>query len=153
MAPSDIFDSPSTKRLVAIVLSSFLATFIIARFFVYLVIGHFAPNLFLVIKGVRIHHFTYGFFILAAAGLFSILKHPSPNSKIFRWTAWFYGIGLGLSFDEFGMWIRLEDDYWTRQSYDAVIILILLLLNIAYLKELVSWLKEILNEIAVWRKR
>jgi hypothetical protein len=40
------------------------------------------------------------------------------------------------------MWIRLEDDYWVRQSYDAVIIVTLLLVNIAYHKTLFSWLKE-----------
>jgi len=145
----DIFNldlnSPTTKKLTAIILSSFLVTFIIARLFVYLVINQYTPNLFLMIKGVHVHHFTYGFFILAAVGLYLILKHPPITSKKFRSLACFYGIGLGLAVDEFGMWIRLEDDYWTRQSFDAVIIITLLLLNIAYFKQLISWLKEIFS--------
>jgi hypothetical protein len=41
---------------------------------------------------------------------------------------------LGLTFDEFGMWVRLQDDYWVRQSYDAVIIVTLLLLNIVIVR-------------------
>lgn len=138
-------NSPTTKKLIAIILSSFLVTFVIARLFVYLVMNHYAPNFFLMIKGVHVHHFTYGFFILAGVGLYLILKHPAANSNRFRWLAWLYGVGLGLAVDEFGMWIRLEDDYWTRQSFDAIIIITLLLLNIAYFKQLVGWLKEILS--------
>ena len=34
-----------------------------------------------------------------------------------------YGIGLGLTFDEFGMWLHLNGDYWQRASFDAVIVL------------------------------
>jgi len=140
-------NSPTTKKLIAIILSSFLITFTISRLFVYLVINKIATNFFLVVKGVHIHHFTYGFFILAIVGLFLILKHPPSNSKVFRWLAWFYGIGLGLATDEFGMWIRLEDEYWVRQSYDAVIIISLLLLNIAYFKQIYTWTKEITQSI------
>jgi hypothetical protein len=32
-----------------------------------------------------------------------------------------YGIGLALTFDEFGMWVRLDGStYWQRASVDAV---------------------------------
>jgi hypothetical protein len=32
-----------------------------------------------------------------------------------------YGIGLALTFDEFGMWVRLDGStYWQRASMDAV---------------------------------
>jgi hypothetical protein len=134
--------SPSTKKLIAIILSSFLITFAISRLFVYLVLGHLMPDFFLTIKGVHIHHFTYGVFILALVGLYFILKRPEVESRAFKWTTLFYGIGLGLTFDEFGMWIRLEDNYWIRQSYDAVIIVTLLLLNIAYHRTVWSWFKE-----------
>ena len=129
-------NSPTTKRIISIIVSSFLMTFIIARAFVYLVLNHWMPNFFLTVKGVHIHHFTYGVVILATVGLYLILKRPSTDSRVFRWSVLLYGIGLGLTFDEFGMWIHLEDDYWIRHSYDAVIIVVLLLLNIAYYKSL-----------------
>lgn len=141
-------NSPSTKKLIAIVLSSFLITFTVSRLFVYLIINKIATNFFLVVRGVHIHHFTYGFFILAIVGLYLILKHPPSYSKQFRWLAWFYGIGLGLATDEFGMWIRLEDEYWVRQSYDAVIIISLVLLNIAYFKQIITWTKEMIQSVA-----
>lgn len=148
-----VLQSSTNKKLIAIIISSFLVTFIISRLFVYLVLGHWMPDFFLTIKGVHIHHFAYGFVILALVGLYLLLKRPSPDSSIFHWIAWFYGIGLGLTIDEFGMWIRLEDEYWTRQSYDAVIIVVLLLLNIAYFKLVVKWFYEIINGIKDWIRK
>jgi hypothetical protein len=101
------------------------------------------PDLFLTIKGVHIHHFTYGVCILTIVGLYFILKRPELGSSSFKRITFLYGIGLGLTFDEFGMWIRLEDNYWVRQSYDAVVTILLILLNLAYYKSLLSWLKEL----------
>jgi len=106
-------------------LFGFLPTFIIARFLVY----HF-PELFLEVKGVHIHHFTYGIALLSLAGMVAL------NAKFWRQkvdAAILYGIGLALAFDEFGMWLHLKDDYWERQSYDAIIIITAILLNIVYL--------------------
>lgn len=109
----------------------------------YLVLGHLLPNFFLTIRGVHIHHFTYGVFILAGVGLFALLRRPDVTTRTYRTMTMIYGIGLGLTFDEFGMWIRLEDDYWVRQSYDAVIIVTLVLLNLAYYRFVLSWAREL----------
>ena len=38
-----------------------------------------------------------------------------------------FGIGMGLTLDEFALWLNLEDVYWSekgRQSIDAVIVAI-----------------------------
>lgn len=141
------YQSPSNRKIIAIIASSFLTTFIISRLFVYLVIGHWLPNFFLTIKGVHIHHFTYGVFILVLVGLYLILKRPFLESKKFKWATLFFGIGLGLTFDEFGMWVHLKDDYWVRQSYDAVIIIFLIFINMAYYRSLIKWLKELFKLI------
>ncbi|KKR99464.1 MAG: hypothetical protein UU49_C0006G0020 [Candidatus Magasanikbacteria bacterium GW2011_GWC2_41_17] len=148
-----IHQSPTTKKLIAVIISAFLSIFFLSRLYVYLVLGHLAPNLFVTIRGVHIHHFAYGFFILAGVGLYLLIKHPAPDSKTFYWVAWFYGLGLGLATDEFAMWFRLEDNYWVRQSYDAVIIVTLGLLNIAYFKQLLNWLKEMLLTFKNWTKK
>ena len=39
------------------------------------------------------------------------------------WSAIFYGIGLGLTFDEFGMWVHLGGSYWQNASVDAVMLI------------------------------
>lgn len=139
--------NPTSRQLIGIIISAFLVTFALSRLYVYLVLGHLAPDLFLTIRGVHIHHFTYGVVILGITGLYLILKRPEVNSRAFHLATWFYGIGMGLTFDEFGMWIRLEDEYWIRQSYDAVVIIILLLLNIAYYRAVISWIKELFINI------
>jgi hypothetical protein len=33
-----------------------------------------------------------------------------------------YGVAMGLTFDEFGMWLHLGGSYWQRASVDAVIV-------------------------------
>lgn len=133
------------NKLIAMIIFSFLITFIISRLTVYFVLGHYLPNLFLTLRGVHIHHFTYGVVIIASTNLYQILYRPTIDRPAFRWVTLLYGIGLGLTFDEFGMWIRLEDNYWIRQSYDAIIIISLLLLNIRYFRFLIRALKEIVN--------
>ncbi len=106
------------------ILASFLPTFIVARMLVYL-----DPGIFLRVGNTHIHHLTYGIFILAIAGYFAQL---TQNPKLRIPLALLYGVGLALSFDEFGMWLRLEDDYWIRTSYDSVIIITAALINIVY---------------------
>lgn len=134
--------APTTRKIIGIIVSSFLVTFVLARLTVYLVLGHWLPDFFLTIKGVHIHHFTYGVVILVVVGLYLLLSRPQPDSRKFLFAVMFYGIGLGLTFDEFGMWIRLEDDYWVRQSYDAVVIIVLLLFNIAFFKTIVKMITK-----------
>jgi hypothetical protein len=142
MATFEKINSPSTKRIIALIVFPFLITFAISRLIVYLVLGHWMPNLFLTVRGVHIHHFTYGVVILVINSLYLLLKHPKPDSHAFRYNAFAFGIGLGLTFDEFGMWIRLEDDYWVRQSYDAIVIILLLLLNIAYYRSIINFITK-----------
>lgn len=137
------FHSPHNKKIISIIISAFLLTFGISRLYVYLVLGKLAPDLFLEIGGVHIHHFTYGIILLAVVGFYLLLKRPEFGSRAFRWAALAYGIGLGLAVDEFGMWLHLRDDYWMRQSYDGVIIVTLILFNLAYWKSLLSWGQEL----------
>jgi len=118
--------NPFKKREIPfLIFSSFLITFIVLRLAVRL-----RPDIFLTIKGVHIHHFSYGIFILAFVGFFLLIR--TPERRLLRIITVIYGIGLALAFDEFGMWLRLEDDYWMRKSYDAAVIIILFLLNIVY---------------------
>ncbi len=112
------------------ILAAFVPTFIIARFIV-----HFFPALFLEIRGVHVHHLTYGIIILSVVGLLLLnFKKESTHAPL----AFLYGIGLALAFDEFGMWLHLQDDYWIRQSYDAIIIITAALTITVYLPSFFS---------------
>lgn len=97
---------------------SFLLTFTSAR-----IVSHFWPNFFLQPSpGLHVHHFTYGFFILAVAGYLALVHHgPRAN----YWIAWLFGGGLGLAMDELGMWLRFRDDDITRWNYDGLTVVVL----------------------------
>lgn len=136
-------ESPTNQKVIGVVIFYFLVTFILSRLMVYLVLGRWLPNFFLTIRGVHIHHFTYGVIILTLVGLYMILRRPEPETEIFKIACALYGIGLGLTFDEFGMWVRLADTYWVRQSYDAIVVVLLTLLNIAYHRQVISGVKEV----------
>lgn len=96
---------------------AFLITFIAAR-----LISHFDPQFFLhIVLGVHVHHFAYGIILLSISGYLALVNE-SPRSRYF--IALLHGIGLGLAFDEFGIWLRLSDASAARASYDGVVVLL-----------------------------
>jgi hypothetical protein len=56
-----------------------------------------------IIPGMRIHHYVFGIFILTAAGYLALL-FKGPRATL--WIAMLYGLGAGLTFDEFGFWFN-----------------------------------------------
>lgn len=111
------FHNSIKKNVPLVILLSFLITFLTSRLIVYLMVADKVPEVYMFIKGVHVHHLNYGILILAFVGAYCLLKknYSKPNISVV------YGIGLGLTFDEFGMWLMLQDNYWIRQSYDAII--------------------------------
>lgn len=103
--------------LVFPITTAFLITFGVSR-----LISHVAPWLYLpILPDVRIHHYSYGIIVLAAAGYLSLI-FSGPRAKYLL--SLFYGFGLGLAFDEFAMWLRLRDDDPARWSYDGFLFII-----------------------------
>ncbi|HLL61233.1 MAG TPA: hypothetical protein VK338_05930 [Candidatus Nitrosocosmicus sp.] len=115
------------------ILLFFLISFIIARLYIYLsIIGHVPPSLTENIRGVHVHHFAWGILLNSIIGYTALVI---PRHLYERWKiklAALFGIGLGLTFDEFGMWIHLTDEYIIRQGYDAIIVIGILFLNVIY---------------------
>jgi hypothetical protein len=74
-------------------------------------------------SGVHLHHLVFGIVTMMAAGSlgFAALGH-SPWAEI---CAFAFGIGVGLTIDEFALWVYLDDVYWAeegRSSIDATVI-------------------------------
>jgi hypothetical protein len=73
--------------------------------------------------GLHIHHLVFGIVAMMLAGFVGFAIQPdSPWLEI---TAALFGIGVGLTLDEFALWLYLEDVYWSeegRRSVDAVIV-------------------------------
>jgi len=106
------------------ILIAFIITFVLSRLTVY-----FTPWLYVTIGTTHIHHFSYGFFILAIVGLFALNDVHHKKRRSF---GTMYGIGLALIMDEFGIWIHLDDNYWVRHSYDAILVTLAILLLLVY---------------------
>ena len=109
----------NARPLARLVLLSLLFAFIVSRVFSILIMLHKMPDVYLHVRGTHVHHLNYGIFLLAGVGAW-LLFTPGPAAPA---AAVIYGIGLGLTFDEFGMWLHLNGDYWQRASFDAVIVL------------------------------
>lgn len=103
-----------------ILLASFLATFIVARVVVFLIMRHDATDLYVRVGGTHVHHHVWGILLMAGLGLYLLLsdRRTIPNAAL----AALYGLSLALVFDEFGMLVNFGGSYWQRASYDAVVI-------------------------------
>ena len=75
------------------------------------------------VGGTHVHHLVWGILLLLICGYIAVAIAPgSPWREV---VAVFFGIGTGLTLDEFALWLNLKDVYWEkegRKSIDAVII-------------------------------
>lgn len=74
-------------------------------------------------SGVHLHHLVFGIvtMMIAGAGGFASFGE-SPWMEI---CAFAFGVGAGLTIDEFALWVYLDDVYWAeegRSSIDATVI-------------------------------
>jgi hypothetical protein len=117
-------DAAST-RAGLIVLAAFLVSFLFIRTSARLMRSPRVPWWPGSIKtegGLHVHHLVFGIVLLLGAGFVLALQPPSPWLEIM---AAGFGIGAGLTLDEYALWLHLEDVYWAeegRRSVDAVVI-------------------------------
>lgn len=124
VSPVPPVDLPAHRRA-RWVLAAFTLTFLIARVLVLLIMTRRMPDLFFHVGQTHVHHLNYGIFLLcivAGVSLFVPLTGRALRAALLG-----YGVGLALTFDEFGMWLHLGGGYWQRASYDAVIVIASLL--------------------------
>jgi hypothetical protein len=72
--------------------------------------------------GLHVHHLVFGIVMMLLGGFLLALAPGPPWLEIF---AALFGIGAGLTLDEYALWLHLEDVYWSqegRRSVDAVVI-------------------------------
>jgi len=75
------------------------------------------------VGGTHIHHLVWGILLLLVCGYIAVALAPqSPWREV---VAVFFGVGTGLTLDEFALWLNLKDVYWEKEgraSIDAVVI-------------------------------
>lgn len=74
-------------------------------------------------SGVHLHHLVFGIVTMMVAGAAGFLAFGhAPWTEI---CAFAFGVGAGLTIDEFALWVYLDDVYWAeegRKSIDATVI-------------------------------
>jgi hypothetical protein len=75
-------------------------------------------------SGLHLHHLVWGISLMLLSGFvgFALQTQVDPWYQL---AAIGFGFGAGLTFDEFALWVNLEDVYWTNQgrvSLDAVVL-------------------------------
>jgi hypothetical protein len=73
--------------------------------------------------GVHVHHLVFGIVTMMIAGTLGLAAlGDTPYAEI---CAFLFGVGAGLTIDEFALWVYLDDVYWAeegRSSIDATVI-------------------------------
>jgi hypothetical protein len=134
MNPEHHITRETAHKLARFSLFSFILTFILARIFVFLIMAKAMPNMYCFVQGTHVHHLNYGIFLLSATCGYSVFRRPVGRKA--EITALVYGVAMGLTFDEFGMWLHLGGNYWQRASVDAVIVLSALFGLVAFARSL-----------------
>jgi hypothetical protein len=116
------FQDLSLSRRVALrTLAAFLATVALLRIFTAII--HFqlfphGPFRDVITKsGLHIHHLFWGILLLMITGFGALASREE------RWhlrIAVIFGVALGLTLDEFALWLRLADVYWTPEGIESI---------------------------------
>ncbi len=74
-------------------------------------------------SGLHIHHLVWGIALILISGFLAIaVRLHSPWLEL---VAGGFGVGAGLTLDEYALWLHLDDVYWSeegRRSVDAVVV-------------------------------
>lgn len=76
------------------------------------------------IQGYHVHHFFFGFLILAVVSWIAVF-HPGQHR---RWLAALYGIGMGVFVDEWGLLVTWGD-YYARSSWFIAVLFLAILVT------------------------
>ena len=123
--PAQFLDG-SEQRAGFILLAAFLLSFLFIRTSARLIRSPkvpWWPGSVTTGSGLHLHHLVWGIVLLLLSGFLGFATDPvSPWDDIL---AALFGIGAGLTLDEFALWVYLRDVYWAqegRASLDAVVV-------------------------------
>lgn len=123
--PAHFLDDES-RRAGFVLLAAFLLSFLFIRTSARLIRSpkvSWWPGSVKTSGGLHLHHLVWGIVLLLVCGFLGFATHPrSPATEIL---AALFGIGAGLTLDEFALWVYLRDVYWSeegRSSFDAVVV-------------------------------
>jgi len=69
-------------------------------------------------SGLHLHHLVWGIAMMMGAGVVSFALLAS--GWWYEVCAFVFGVGMGLTIDEFALWIYLDDVYWSREGRSSI---------------------------------
>ncbi|TET58566.1 hypothetical protein E3J48_08760 [Candidatus Aerophobetes bacterium] len=139
-------DRRKDKSTPFIIMTSFFFSFLSARLWV-VATGADSPvyqetatyvGKNLIIKGLHVHHFFYGFVLLCVGGWLALNYRQERIQKI---AALVYGVGLGFFMDEIGF-LLTWGEYWSSLSYAVALLTGVLFLNVVYFADFWSEVRK-----------
>jgi hypothetical protein len=109
------------RRVAIRALISFLITFAVLRVITAIIHYELFPhgpfrNL-ITASGLHIHHLFWGILLLMVTGFAALATRSAQwHLRI----ALIFGIALGLTLDEFALWLRLADVYWSPEGIESL---------------------------------
>jgi hypothetical protein len=105
------------RRVALRALAAFLVTFALLRIITAVIrfdLWPHGPFRYVITRsGLHIHHLFWGIWLLMATGFVALAtRDPRWHLRI----APIFGVALGLTLDEFALWLRLADVYWTPEG-------------------------------------
>src|SRR5437660_11641794 len=110
-----------SRRIALRVLIAFLVTFALLRIITAIIHYELMPhgpfrNL-VTASGLHIHHLFWGILLLMSTGFIALATRAE------KWhlrVAIIFGVALGLTLDEFALWLRLADVYWSPEGIESI---------------------------------
>lgn len=70
--------------------------------------------------GLHVHHLVWGILLLLLIGVIWLQELGVGSSWVASLTAIAFGVGAGLTLDEFALWLNLSDVYWLSQGRESL---------------------------------
>src|SRR5947207_10127145 len=109
------------RRIAVRTLAAFVLTFAVLRAVTAIIHFELFPhgpfrNL-ITASGLHIHHLFWGILLLMLAGFVALASRAEAwHLRI----AVVFGVALGLTLDEFALWLRLSDVYWSPEGIESL---------------------------------
>lgn len=107
-----------SRRVAIRALVAFLVTFIFLRALTAIIHYQLLPVHNIVTRsGLHIHHLFWGILLLMITGFAALAtRNPAWHLRI----AVVFGCAMALTLDEFALWLRLADVYWSREGLASI---------------------------------
>ncbi len=107
-----------SRRVAIRALVAFLVTFAFLRALTAVIHFQLLPiHNIVTASGLHIHHLFWGILLLMVVG-FAALATRAPDWHLR--IAIVFGCAMALTLDEFALWLRLADVYWTREGWASI---------------------------------